>query len=81
MLQTQTKPKHPPNPLKNRARFLAVLAAVIGWEPVSAQLTVYDTASYTTETLPATGPLVFFTYPSSGAGLKRFFRMVSIPDN
>jgi hypothetical protein len=37
--------------MKNRAKILiAACAAVLAWESVSAQLTVYDTASYTTET-------------------------------
>jgi hypothetical protein len=33
------------------------------------------------ESVTATGPLVFFTYPSSGVGSKRFFRLSSVPDN
>jgi len=33
------------------------------------------------ETMPATGPLVFFTYPSAGVGSKRFFRLLRVSDN
>ncbi len=33
------------------------------------------------ESVTAAGPLVFFTYPSSGVGSKRFFRLLSVPDN
>ncbi|MBT8038428.1 MAG: sialate O-acetylesterase [Verrucomicrobiae bacterium] len=33
------------------------------------------------ESVAATGPLVFFTYSPSGVELKRFFRLLSVPDN